>query len=358
MIYDRNFEKLYDPFYTGRNRKEIFHLYCSFIEAMRSDDYARLDEICTENCELHISTIGHVYGVENMKQAMKWPGPAVDISRASIWNFTVRSHGDRAVQYAYVQCTRAIEDEKDVYAFQYGFRFSNCLIKEENRWKFSIIRADLCYSSGNDLFVYGKWNLIDHFKFTGHETMINAEMDNPWFFEDDEPQSDDEAVFELVYRFTYAFDMNDYHFMNTFTTDDFVLNEGPVNLKPGDQPLPGDRIDKREIYDFLRYKWYKEAQMMHSYRPVSITYEGNTAEATLYRGEDHRLKNRILNKDNIHDMVMNMICTCGARKENGVWKMTKYRLEMAEDAIRTADDCLVFDEYVRDRYGKPEADMR
>jgi len=345
----KDFEKAYDKYYSGENRRAIFHCFCAFIESMRTDDYSKLEDICTENCEAHISTVGHLQGIEAIREGLKWPGPKTEVSRATIWNFVARTHNGEGKQTAYVECTRAVDDGTDVYAFQFGFMFSNHYVKENGVWKIDCIRADLSYEAGNNMFVSDKWILMDHVKYAGHEPMINVEEDNPWkaIPVDDEPQTDEEQIFDLMFRFTYAFDMGDFGFMKSFITDDFLLNEGPERKEPTDKLNFGDRLEYRDFTDFLQYKYHKEAQMMHAYRMVKIERDGDRAVGYLIRGEEHRRKNRILNRENVHTVVSNMLALGSARKgADGVWKFSRYRLEPLAEEIVTPDDQILYDEYI------------
>lgn len=339
----------YKDFYTGENRKKIHECFCRLVECFRSDDFNDLNEICTDDCIADFSTIGHVVGIDNLKNAFHWPGPNTSISKSTIWNFVARSDGDKGVQSAYVQSIRAIEDKKDLHPFLYGGEFSSTLIKVNGLWKFSHIRYDLCYEFGNNLFVYGHWKLMDYQKYNGHEPMINPELDNPWYAipEDEEKQSDEEMVFELMSKYAYAFDHGDFTFLKTFTTDEFFINGSSTRKDASDIMGNGDFLGHREVSDFLRDKFHKEAKMMHSCRMKSIQIKGNKALALMPRSEEHRLKNKMLKRDNIHSMFSTALHFIYAIKnEDGQWKMYKYRIEPLAEQIPIEDNCICFDEYV------------
>ncbi len=348
----KEYMKPYENFYTGKNRKAMFHIFSSFIELMKNDDYENISDFCTDNCEVHISTIGHLKGIKEIQKKMKWPGPFTEISRATILNFVARSHGNEGQQTAYVQCSRSVVDNDDIYPFFFGYQFSNHFILEKGIWKLDCIRADLCYTGGNDMFVFNKWELIDHIKYKGHEPMINPELDNPWIVipDDDELQSDEEEVVDLMFRFTWAFDMGDFEFMKTFITTPFLLNEGPERKKLGEDLNPGDRLGFRSFTDFLRYKYHKEAHMMHAYRIYSIEINDDYAIVQMIRGEEHRNKNRVMNHELIHSLVSNMTAVSTCRRDyTGEWKMASYRIEGLLDNIseytRTDDSRVLYDEY-------------
>lgn len=343
----------YKEFYTGENRRELHKCFCRLIECFRTNTFDDLHELCTDTCIADVSTIGHVEGIENMKKAFNWPGPNTSVSKATIWNFVARSSRDNAVSNAYVQCIRAITDGVNVHPFLFGGEFNNTFIKENGKWKFTHIRYELCYEHGNNRFVYGHWKLIDYQKYSGHQPMINPELDNPWYsiVRDDEKQSDEEQVFELMSKYAYAFDHGDFAFLRTFTTDDFFINGSSRRKEANDIMENGDFLGHRDVSDFLRDKFHKEARMMHSCRMKSIMIKDNKALAVMPRSEEHRLKNKLLNYRNIHSMFSTALHFIYAQKgSDGQWKMYKYRIEPIAEEIPIYDECICFDEYILGGY--------
>lgn len=341
------YNEKYAQFYTGTNRKAMHRLFCGLIECLRKDDLASLNTYLSEDCIIDFSTIGHHEGIQNIKKVLSWPGPKVDASRATIWNFVARSHENYGVSNAYVQAVKTVEDKINVYPFFFGSEIFCEYKKIDRNWKISHIRSDLCYAEGNNLFVKGKWQLMDENKYDGHLPMINPELDNPWYKikEDDETQSDEEAVFELMSKYAYAFDHGDFTFLRTFVTEDFLINGGKEKEK--DHPLdPGDYLGHRMVSDFLRDKFHKEARMMHSCRMQKIKIDENKALAIMPRSEEHRLKNKKLNKENLHKMFSTAIHYIYAIKEEGTWKMYKYRIIPSEAECDMKDEDVCFDEYV------------
>lgn len=338
----------YKNFYSGENRKAIHELFCRLIECFRSDEFDVLDELCTQDCSSEFTTIGHIDGIDKMKQAFKWPGPYTSVSKATIWNFVARSNGNSAVQTAYIQYTRAIDNDTGFYPFLFGGEFSNTLTKEDGKWKFSNLRFELCYERGNNRFVYGHWDLIDYQKYAGHTPVINPELDNPWYkIVDEEPQSDEEQIFELMSKYAYAFDHGDFAFLKSFTSDNFFINGSSKRKDATDIMDNGDFLGHREVSDFLRDKFHKEARMIHSCRMKSIEISGNKALALMPRSEEHRLKNIFINKDNVHSMFSTAVHMIYAEKNSeGIWKLYKYRIEPIAEQIPISDDCVCFDEYI------------
>ena len=340
----------YQKYYSGENRKAMHRTFCSFIEMLRTDDFSGLDSVIYEDCKADISMVGHLKGPDEIKEKIGWPGPKCNVSKITVWNFVARSHGDKGQMFAYVQCTRAIEDDKNIYPFLFGGQFVNSFEKVNGVWKMSHIRFDLVYEEGNDLFVKNKWTTINYGLYSGHEPMINAELDSPWRVipEDDEPQSDAENIFELMYKYAFVFDNADFEFMHTFVTDDFWINGSGEDLPhPDDPPRNGDFPGLRAVNDFLKSKHKNEAKMIHSCRMDRIVFEDeNTVHAYMPRGEEYRLKNHNPDKGSIHSMVTTAIHHIHAKKIDGRWLMYKYRItpELRFDPM--ADDQILYDEYI------------
>lgn len=340
----------YEQFCSGENRKAMHRVFLRFIEALRSDSFECLPEICTSDCRADFSTVGHLAGIAEMQSKLKWPGPEINISKATVWNFTARSKDENGQQLAYVQFTRGIDDGEQLWPFQFGGEFCNSFVCENGVWKLSHVRFDLCYEKGNNLFVRGHWKLMDYAKYSGHEPMINAELDNPWLVipNDCEPQTDEEQIFELMYKYAFAFDHGDFHFLQTFVTEDFMINGSAHRKDYWTMPLEsGDFFRHRSVSDFLRDKYHKEARMMHACRMKHIEINGDTAVAYMPRGEEHRLKNRMLTRDNVHSVFSTALHFIYAKKINGEWKMYKYRIEPVSEQIPVEDECLEYHEYLQ-----------
>ncbi len=342
-------EERYEQFLSGENRKAMHRVFCRFIECLRSNCMEGLAEICAQDCKADFSTTGHMEGVESMADRLKWQGPETNISRAVIWNFVARSDGSRGQQSAYVQFVRALDDGEELYPFQFGGEFCNSFQCENGVWKLKHIRFDLCYEKGNNLFVKKYWNLMDYGRYAGHAPMINAELDSPWraVENDIEPQTDEEQIFELMYRYAFAFDHGDFRFLQSFVTEDFLIN-GAVHRKDyRTMPLEnGDFLGHRSVSDFLREKYHKEARMMHACRMHSVEINGDTATAYMHRGEEHRLKNKRLTRENVHSVFSTAVHMIYARREEEQWKMYKYRIEPVSRELPTPDECLEYHEFL------------
>ena len=134
----------YDKFYTGACRKEMHKVFTRLIGAIRDDSFDALDTILTADCVIDCSTYGHHEGIEAIKQHMKWPGPALEVSKARIFNFVARSQGNRGQQSAYVQYIVAKDDGINLFPFLYGGEFANSFRYENGQWKIERMRFDLC----------------------------------------------------------------------------------------------------------------------------------------------------------------------------------------------------------------------
>lgn len=338
----------YEKFYSGACRKEMHRVFTRLIKAIKDDDFNELDDILTVDCIADFSTYGHLVGLDEIKQNMKWPGPSLEISKARIFNFVARSQGHIGQQIAYVQYIVAKDDGINLYPFLYGGEFSNSFVYIDHQWKINRIRFDLCYECGNNLFVQGHWHLMDYQKYDGHAPMINPELDNPWYVigNDQEGQSDEEQVFELMSKYAYAFDHGDFNFLKTFTTNNFFINGSSKRKNAEDSLEEGDFLGHRAVSDFLRDKFHKEARMMHACRMQNIVIDGNKAIAFMPRSEEHRLKNRLLNRQNIHSLYSTALHYIYAIKEGADWKMYKYRIEPLSQQIQLNDSDICFDEHV------------
>ena len=339
MVTQKDIENKYVDFYTGENRKAIYKLFRSLLECIRSDDYSNIAEIVTPDCICEFSTVGKMVGPEEIAKGLKWPGPECNVKKAQIWNFVARSSKEgKGQQIAYTQQAMAIDDGVNLFPFLYGGQFCNSYEKINGEWKITHIRFDLCYAEGNNLFVRGKWQLMDPVIYNGHWSVINAELDAPWYVipEDCEPQSDEEQVLELQFEKIFGMDNGDYHLTLQPVTDDHFQNFKPRGY-----------YGKRDYNNFLKGKYHKECRLQHANRMAEVHVYGDKAVAWLPRGEDHRLRNRVFNRENIHSMVSTGGHKVYARKEDGRWKMYRLRTILVPvqfDPI--ADDVLQYDEHV------------
>ncbi|XBX08178.1 hypothetical protein QMP26_08855 [Enterocloster clostridioformis] len=88
--------------------------------------------------------------------------------------------------------------------------------------------------------------------------------------------------------------------------------------------------------------------MMHSCRMGRILFKEDMAVAYMPRGEDHRLKNCFMNRDNVHGICTTAIHTVYAKYDRSTnqWNMFKYNVNSIPTIFTKAeDDCLEFHEY-------------
>lgn len=335
------FEK-YLEFYTGENRKAMYRCFATLVDAIRSDDFSELDNVLTQDCIAEYSTTGKAIGIEKIKEMLKWPGPEVNVKKATIWNYVSRSNKEgKGQQSAYVESVVAIDDGKNIFPFTYGGVYCNSYVKEDEEWKISHIRYDLIYADDNNGFVMNKWALISPELYSGHKPVIVSELDNPWTVipDDCEKQSDAEEIFELQFKKVGGFDRGDFNLPLSIATEDMQqFSEEPGN---------------RNYVNFLKYKQHKEPNLMHANRMGNVIINGNEAYAIMPRGEEHRLRDRVYTRENIHSMVTTGDHRMWAEKIDGVWKLKKIGFGgTPSEEIRfipMPDDVIAFDEYVLGR---------
>lgn len=331
--------KKYLEFYSGENRKAIYLCFAKLIDAVRSQNFSELYNILTEDCIAEYSTTGKAQGIKNIIEMLRWPGPECNIRKSTIWNFVARSDTrGNGQQSAYVQNIMAIDDGVNVFPFTFGGIYCNTYIKTEEGWKISHIRFDLVYADGNSCFVLNNWTLVEAEKYSGHKPAIVAELDAPWYVipEDSEPQTDAEQIFELQFKKTFGFDRGEFHLPLSVATEDMrQFTEEPGN---------------RNYVNFLKYKQHKETNLQHANRMGACIIKGDYAEAIMPRGEEHRLRDRVYNRENIHSMVTTGCHKLYAKKIDGQWKLYKIEFGLMPNEemrfIPMADDVVAYDEFV------------
>lgn len=336
---NRDYLSKYLNYYTGENRKAIFVCFAKLVDAIRSNDFSELENILTKDCVAEYSTCGTAQGVDEIKKMLKWPGPECNVKKSTIWNFVARSNNEGfGQQSAYVQCVNAIDDGKNIFPFTFGGQYCNSYVKTNEGWKISHIRFDLIYADGNTCYVEDKWILIEAEKYTGHTPVIVAELDAPWYVipEDCEPQSDAEQIFELQFKKTFGFDRGEFHL--------------PLSIASENMQQFHEGAGKRGFVNFLKYKQHKETGLEHANRMGSLVINGDMAIAMMPRGEEHRLRDRVYTRENIHSMVTTSSHKLYAKKIDGVWKLEKIEFgfipKEEKRFIPMDDDVVAFDEYV------------
>ncbi len=235
----------------------------------------------------------------------------------------------------------AIDDGINVFPLTYGGVYCNSYIKTKQGWKISHIRFDLVYADGNTCFVEDDWVLVEAEKYSGHTPVIVAELDAPWYVipDDCEPQSDAEQIFELQFKKTFGFDRGEFHL--------------PLSVASEEMQQFHEERGKRGYINFLKYKQHKETNLEHANRMGSCIINGDYAIAMMPRGEEHRLRDRVYTRDNIHSMVTTSAHKLYAKKEDGIWKLTRIDFGFIPREeyrfIPMEDDVVAYDEYVLGR---------
>lgn len=340
---NKEYLERYLKFYSGENRKAIYVCFAKLVDAIRSNDFSELPSILTKDCIAEYSNAGTAQGIDNIIKMLRWPGPECQVRKSTIWNFVARSdRKGKGQQSAYIQSVMAIDDGVNIYPFTYGGVYCNSYVETEEGWKISHIRFDLIYADGNTLFVADRWPLVEAEKFSGHDhPVIVAELDAPWYVipEDCEPQTDEEQIFELQFKKTFGFDRGEFHL--------------PLSVAVDDMEQFAEGKGKRSYVNFLKYKQHKETALEHANRMGSCLIEGDRAVAMMPRGEEHRLRDRVYTRENIHSMVTTGSHKLYARKEDGVWKLEKLEFGFIPTEenrfIPMDDDVVAFDEFVLGR---------
>lgn len=347
-----NHYKKYLDFYSGNNRKQIFQTFCTFIEAWRDDDLEKLKSTLFSDVIADISMTGHHEGIPAVCNALRWPGPPMDIKRITINSFIARSHNNIGQQSAYTQHLYAQEDSQNVFPFSFGGQFFNTFAKENGTWKISHIRFDLCYEAGNNAFVKDKWKLMDYGIFYGHSPMINPELEAPWIVipNDDEPLSDEEEIFELEYRNNIGMDGGAFQLSHEIFSDDIFLNySAHQNInKNYSITSDGDYYGRKEAINYFKGKQHKEARLQHivSMADLTFNHDKTSARAYMLRSEYNRTKNHIYTKKSIHCQPLTAVHEIDAIRENGTWKMKRMSYYPIMELMPIDDDCILFDDYI------------
>lgn len=339
---NEEYTKKYLDFYSGPNRKAMFLCFVKLVDAIRTDDYSSLRDILTEDCIAEYSTCGKATGIKDIAEMLKWPGPDCGVRKSTIWSFVARSNtsGDGA-QSAYIQSVMAVDDGVNIFPFTFGGVYCNTFRKTPQGWRISHIRFDLVYADGNTCYVEDNWTLVEAEKYSGHTPVIVAELDAPWYVipQDCEPQSDAEQIFELQFKKTFGFDRGEFHL--------------PLSVASEEVQQFREEAGKRNYVNFLKYKQHKETNLEHANRMGSCIIDGDHAVAMMPRGEEHRLRDRVYTRDNIHSMVTTGSHKLYAQKENGVWKLLRLEFGFTprEETrfIPMDDNVIAFDEFVLGR---------
>ncbi|MDE5910206.1 MAG: nuclear transport factor 2 family protein [Lachnospiraceae bacterium] len=324
------------------NRYEIYQVFCQFVEALRIGQPKRIRNLCTEDCLADMSTVGSLVGVDAIVEALKWPGPELQIRKSAIQNLVIRNDGRIAQQSAYVTNIFAQDDGEQVYPFVFGGIYCNSYIKTENGWKLNHIRYDLSYEFGNNSYVKDHWTLLDYVIYHGHEPMINTELDAPWVVipEDAEPYTDEEQIIDAWFKYAFGLDLGDYYLTKDAATDDIVLE---FSSHKGH----GVHRGMRAYNNFLKSIHHKESAIFHGVRVGVVKVTGDEAIIVTPRGEEQRLRNRIMNRDNIHSLFTTSVYYNTARKcEDGVWRINKMRYMIETHMSPIPDDQILQDEYL------------
>jgi hypothetical protein len=345
-----NYLEQYCQFYTGENRKAIYRIFYKFIDCLRTEQLDELQTLLTDDCIGDFSTVGHHEGKQDIANALRWPGPQMDIRRKTIWNFIMRSHGDTAQQYAYTQSVYAQEDENDVYPFVFGGHFCMTYKKINGVWKISQIKYDLTHESGNNLYVRGAWKLMDYAQYMGHQPMIHHVTDAPWVKipVDDEPVSDIEAALEAGMIANYLEDTNAFDDMFQVYSKDISADLSARGNKNKSVAGNGDSsyYGPLSMIDFQRGKFHKEARLQHTTNMGDIIINGDEATICSFRSEFQRLYHKVYTKANIHSIVYTAYNDTKMRREDGQWKMLSSGYYPCVKFLPLDDDCLQYDELI------------
>lgn len=346
-----NYMNNYINFYKGENRKEIYKLFYTFMEAIRVDDDETLKRILHKNCTAELSTTGCHKGLPAIIHSLRWPGPSMNIRRNTFWNFVSRSNENRSQSYAYSQCVYAIKNEKYVYPFVFGGHYCLSYVKDEfDNWKIISIKYDLVFESGNNCFVKDKWKLIDYNRYYGHKPVIRHYLDAPWevITDDVEEQSEEEVIMEILMLANYVEDTGAFEELHKYYTHDFVVDLSARKNKTKNSDISSGQkfVGITPLIDFVKEKSHKEPKLQHTICYGDLEVRGEEARAWAFRSEYNRLYNRIYTMDNIHSSVTTLYFDILFRKENNEWKISSIGSYPMVKFMPLDDDCLQYDDYI------------
>lgn len=295
-----------------RKRDEIRQVFEAYVSALEDFAPERIGEIVTQDVQGHFSNVGEVSGKEALLSALTWKGMQMNVSRRHILNFVVHTNGDCAQQSAYVMTLLGYDDGRFLFPFEYGGKYVISYVRREDGWKMSEIRFDLDWEKGNTYFAKD-WNFIDYKIFAGHRPMISSEFDSPWAAipENDEPLTDEEAIAENMFKYSFGLDNCDWALHRDSYTDDVVFYAGKAVMESG----------ARNLINNFKNTSHKEPALEHAIKITKIIVAGDTATMYGYRVEPHRLGSKNLNRDTLHQTFYSARYENKLRKIDGKWKM-------------------------------------
>lgn len=339
--------------YSGENRKALYKMMHDLADSLRTDDAGRIAQMLTDDCVADISMIGKgIRGTEAICRALSFPVKDVNLRRVTISGVVSRSHGDRAQQYAQVQCIFGYEDEENVYPFVFGGHFCISYRRENGEWKMSAIKFDLIYEAGNNALVAGKWKLIDYSIFAGHTPMINVLYDSPWRVipDDDEPMTELEQVIDALDQAGITTDGGDWEQYAQCLSSHFSMDMSARSNASKANAATADALmsSVRDNVDWIKGKFHKEPHLQHVDNLIDIRFnEAHTrAEVLSFRSEFNRLYNNIFDKKTVHSMAYTAIHDNFFVLEDGRWRLEQGAFIPHQEFRYVDDDCIAYDDYI------------
>lgn len=206
------------------------------------------------------------------------------------------------------------------------------------------------YEHGNNSLIKDHWKLIDYTKFYGHTPMINPELESPWraIPFDEEPQSDEEVLFELEFKNNFGMDGGDFSLCHEAFSDEILLDYSSHKNMNRNDPFAADGsyYGRKAAINFFKSKQHKEARLQHTTSMAELIIEKDCATAYMIRSEFNRTKNHILSASSLSLHPLTAIHVIKAAKEQGTWKMKEMKYYPIMQLVDIPPSVLCFDEFI------------
>ena len=302
-------------------KEKILKVFDTFIDCMEKDDYTDAEKIFDENIVFESTHIGDFSGKEDVIEALKWKGHDINYTKIRVFNLVTKFDSEKCIQSSNLCCRYGYIKDNFIHMFDSGFLTSLTYKRSGDEWKISKIKMYMTFENGNSLLVENWWKLIDYDLMGGFSKIpIDVNEDSPWHglsvFDDEKERTDEEEIKELFYRYNWALDIGDLDMLSDIVIKNFNV---PV-LEFG---------NFERWVEWFKEKRAKEACWSHiaSFRTLDIDERTQSAVATIYRYEPHRIGTKKTHYKTLDDIWYSNLWTIYFGKEDGKWKMASFRFE-------------------------------